>query len=45
MQNYIWKLLMGLIVVFTVCYLAFFMKVVVEYMKETSLDLTIFCPL
>lgn len=45
MQDSLWKLLMGGIIVLTVSYVVFFLKVVVAYMKEASLGLTTFYPL
>lgn len=45
MQYCFWKLLVGGIVVLTVSYIGYFLKVVVEYLKEASLGLEIFYPL
>ncbi|KKO18412.1 MAG: hypothetical protein L3J18_06960 [Candidatus Brocadia sp.] len=45
MQDHLWKVFIGGIVVLTVGYLVYFLKIVVEYMKEATLGLTIFYPL
>lgn len=45
MQDSLWKLFLGSIIVLMVSYLAYFFKVVVEYMKEASFGLTTFYPL
>lgn len=41
MKDYLWKVSLGCIIASLICFLMFFLKVVVDFLKEASFDLEI----